>query len=750
MIPSRWRRDGGTGRLPDVAAIAILLGIAGMGLTATPADAQQDVQDDRVRLSVSSLTGVLGPGSVEPPREDDRDPQTLVEPTTTLDIRVLVHNRGSDGQPALRLVTEVHPAVGSRSELRQALGGTLLTDPLVVRDPAIRDGRALASGEIAGIVQTLERSEVAWAEDGGVHPVRIAVTRGTRVLDEVVTAVVWLANRPPAPLQTVFVWPLDEAPWREAGGEYEAGSDSSIRTGERLDELVRALERSPGAPVVLAPAPHLLEDLRDRANGFVLRERLDGGSVETRTIQPEDDEARLANDALRRIREVAASLPHAPVSGTYASADLSALHATGDQTSRELASRTATMARQRLQVELDRAPDGAVHLLDGPVTPPVLDLLPGDQLLLPYAATDQPPPQSEPDLEEPLHTLRSPAGRSLIAMVADPHLTELLSRPDTTAGPVVAAQRIIAETGMIHFEAPSARGRSLLLLPEPGWDPGLDVADRTLEVLEEALWLDLVAPGTAFAGGRHAAEELTFRAPDPPSFPDGFANELDTALTELEAARTALPAGETTLGGRLPSDLEDALARAASTWLRSEDRAAAQTRVRDVQRAIDDRFGEVRVSESSVTLTSDSGQVPVTLQRTRGGPVALQVEVTSQGRLVWPDGRRSETLTLEEDGSTTVTFATEALSTGTFPVTVRVTDPSGTVEVARTTLSVRSTTISGPALTGITALVVVLLLVGGLRRRSGAPGLALVADPDGRAEPPDPPYSGGGDGEEAR
>lgn len=747
MTPARWwQRDGGAGRLVSAAVVAIALGATWGALLAPPAAAQPDPGE--VRLSVSSFTGVLGPGSVTLPAEGDRDPQTLMEPTTDLELRVLVENRGPDARPALRLVTEVHPAVGSRSELRQALSGTLLTDPLVVRDPAIRDGRSLPAGEVAGVAQTLERREVPWAERGGVHPVRIAVTRGTQVLDEVITAVVWLADQPPAPLQTVMVWPLDEAPWRGASGAYAAGSGSSIRTGERLDELVRALEGSPGAPVVLAPAAHLLEDLRDRANGFVLRERLDGGNVEPREIEPEDAAARRANDALRRIREVAEGLPYAPVSGTYASADLSALHATGDATSRDLASRTATMARQRLQVELDRAPDGALHLLNGAVTPPVLDLFPGDQLLVPYAATDQPPAETDPDLGPPLHPLRSPAGRSLLAMVADPHLTELLSRPDTTAGPIVATQRIVAETAMIYFEAPMSRGRSVLLLPDRDWDPGLEVASRTLDALEEAIWLDLAAPGTTFANGRRTSEELALRTPDPLEFPAGFAAELDTALTELDAARGALPDGETTLGSRPPADLADALARAASTWLRSDEQTAAYPLVRDVQQAIDDRFGEVRIAESSVTLTSDSGQVPVTLQRTRGAPVTLQVEVASQGRLVWPDGRRSEPVTLEEEGSATVSFATEALSTGTFPVTVRVTDPSGTVEVARTTLSVRSTTISGPALTGISALVVILLLIGGLRRRSDPPSLALVSDTDGRPEPPDPPYSPGGQGED--
>lgn len=719
---------------------AVILALVALVALILPATAQDTDDLPDVRLSISGLTGVLGPGSVDLTEEGDRHPQNVPEPTTSMALRVLVENRGEQDVQALRLVTEIHPAVTSRSMLRQAMNGAVATDPLTIRDPALADGGTLAGGEVAGIAEEFDPSEVAWAADGGVHPVRISVTRGTQVLDEVVTAVVWLTNRPPEPIQTVMVWPIDEAPWRIAGGEYDAGGVRSIRTGERLDSLVRALEVASGPPVVLAPAPHLLEDLRDQANGFILRERLDDGNVEPRQVEPEDEEARRANDVLRRIRDVADASPYAPISGSYASADLSALHATGDRSSRNLASEAASVARQRLQLELDRSPSGVVHLMDGPITAPVLDLIPGEQLLVPYDATTLPDAGFDPDLGPPLHRLQSPAGRALTAMVADPYLTELVSEPDVAAGPVAASQRIVAETAMIHFEAPSTRGRTLLLLPRPDWDPGLDLAALVLEQLQEANWLDLTSPEAAATDARSSPAALELRVPEAPDFPSEFATELDVAIIELEAAQTTLTEGASTIGGRDQASLRDTLMRSTSRWLRSENQAAAEPLIRDVRHAVSDLFGEVRISDSSVTLTSDRGQVPITLQRTRGGPINLQIEVASQGRLVWPDGRRSEVLTLDEDSSTTVSFATEALSTGTFPVTVRVTDPSGAVELQSTTLTVRSTAISGPALTGISSVVVILLLIGGLRRRHGSRSLELVSDEDGRDPQGDRPY----------
>ncbi|MBS3939812.1 MAG: hypothetical protein KG028_02520, partial [Actinobacteria bacterium] len=200
---------------------------------------------------------------------------------------------------------------------------------------------------------------------------------------------------------------------------------------------------------------------------------------------------------------------------------------------------------------------------------------------------------------------------------------------------------------------------------------------------------------------------------------------------ELGAVGTALPDDATTIGGRRPDELRDALLRATSRWYHGGARGEAESLVRDVRRTVDETFGEVVVASGSrVTLTSDSGQIPVTLQRTRGGPIAVRVEVASQGRLVWPDGQRSETILLTEGAAQTVSFSTQALSTGTFSVAVRVTDPSGIHTLERTTLSVRSAAISGPALAATGAAVLLLLLAGALRRRRPPrPRLEVVEPP---------------------
>jgi hypothetical protein len=386
-------RRSSASRLRRSLLVVLAVGVTGLGLTGGAG--AQEVDPPRVRLQVSSLTGVLGPGTVAPPDGDTLDPEDVPEPPTTLELRVLVENRGDTQIDAARLVVEIYPAVESRADLRAAMEGEFSTEPILVDDPAIHEG-ILGPGEMAGVTRSFDEDQVAWAESGGVHPVRIAAIRGTVVLDEVLTSVVWLEDHPSEPINTVFVWPLDEAPWRSTGGAYPAGIDGSIRTGERLDSLVRILERSPSAPVVLAPAPHLLEDLRDRADGFTVIEPVTAERAQERQIVPEAADARRANDLLRRLRDLAEELPYTPVTGAYADADLSALHATGERGPRDLASDAAADGRQRLQAELGRTPDGATHLLRTGVIPPVLGRIPR----VPHPQP-QPPPTHPPRRRRP-------------------------------------------------------------------------------------------------------------------------------------------------------------------------------------------------------------------------------------------------------------------------------------------------------------------------------------------------------------
>ncbi|MCC5949449.1 MAG: hypothetical protein JJT89_13450 [Nitriliruptoraceae bacterium] len=713
MTTTRSRLLGQRWRSLTVLLGALVLLVVAVDASRSPSAAQG--QTSEIRIEVADLDTVLGPGLLPAPGDEPPSEEQITY-SGDLTGRILVENHGQTTVDGLRLVVEVHPEARTRGLLRQALRGVLPTQPLTVSGQDVRDGRPIEPGEIAGLDVAIDEDTIAWPEDpGGVHPVRITLLRGTQVVDEVVTAVTWLAQRPPEPVAVSILWPFDASPWRGAGGIYPQGVDRDIRAGGRLDALLGAVERRPAPGVTLAPAPHLLEDLAERSGGFLSNERREDGSLEQVRVESDREEAVLAARTLRRLRAVSAdSLPS--IAGSYADADLAALLEAGGAHA-ELASSAAAAGRQRLTALLGGEVDPAMFVLDGPLRPAMLDVIPASTVVLRPEAAGLPDLGSDPPLGSSVRNLQAPSGRLLDAVIADPYLEEVLTEDPPEGGPLVLSQHLLAHTAMFHLEAPNRGNRALLLYPPTGWAPGVASADAVLQSLHDAPWLTPVPVGDLPT--RATRDPLVLELPTPTAasaFDQEFLAELADARNGLTALIGALPDPDARINGRTVQDLEDDLLRATSRWYEAGDTRAL---VRDVDRTVERRLGSVEVTTGTVTLTSDTGQIPVTVQRTRGGPVDVVVSVESQGRVLWPEGRRSDTLTLDDGGSQTVSFTARALSTGTFPVTVRVTDPAGLEIVTETTVSVRSTAISGPALIGTGVLVAILLIIGAGRRRPG-------------------------------
>lgn len=694
--------------------------LAAVWLLSGPAVAEEhdDVgHDPQLRLTVTEFTGVLGPGSVSRLPEAPDDPRTI---PTDLELRLILENLGDGPTDSLQTVVEVYPAVDDREHLRDAFEGSPEGPPVHVHSQDIADGESLAPGAIQGVEETLDRSMVPWATDpGGVHPVRIAVTRGTDVLVETITAVVWLEEHPTDPLLTTLAWPLDAPPWRTTRDAYPLDADAELTDGGRLDVLLSAVERTPSEPIQLAPAAHLLEDLSDRADGFTSLERAPNGELVGRRVPATATGPTRAMDALTRLREVASTLEAPPIAGTYAAADLDGL-LQSDPPLADLAAEAAIDGRRRVQLQLGVEVDASTHLLREAVEPAVLDLLPGEQLLLSSEAADVPRPGDGSGLDGAVQQVRAPSGRLLTALVADPYLEESLAQTDHPAGPVLAAQRPIAEAAMAYLTADDD-DRALAVLPPATWDPSAETAERLLAHLTETPWLELAPATAATSATSTTGGTLQLREPTGPAMTGELSDRIREVSDELDAAAASLPDEGEHLGDHRIDRLHDTILRASSTWYDGADRDQAEALLRDVERTVEATFGEIEVPDGEITLTSDTGQIPVTLQRARGGPILVDVEVDSPGTLQWPEGRRAERIELQPDESRTVTFETEALSTGAFPVTVRVSDPSGTHEYTVATVAVRSTAISGPTLLAV-AVVVLGLLLTGVLRRGGAAG----------------------------
>ena len=701
------------------AAAALLAALVALLVAPTAARAQPlgDRATASARLTVSSFTGVLGPGTVG---QDATAPEDL-------HFRVLVENNGTVSLSDLRLVVEVFDDVARRG--RSVLWQTLDRDTrlacqrCLAPDWPVREDRDVAPGDIAGVAGTIPGDDAPWKGRNGIFPVQISVVKGTETLDSVVTAVVHLADRPTHELSTTLVWPLDAPPWRNPDGSYPAGIDAAIRPGGRLAQLVGAAESHRDAGILLAPAPHLLEDLADRADGF--DEVPSGDTTTTRHIGRDEPTARLAGRFLDRIRALTTSLPYPPLAAAYADDDIASL-VDASSPLPALGGLAVTEGRRRLQALTGRQPDASAFLATTPLSRRALDLLPGDRVLLPYADIVGPPLSQNPDLPYPLRTLRSTSDRQLIATIADPRLASLLADPPTRGDPVLTVQRVVAETAMIYLEKPGTSGRPLLVLPPVDWQPQTAVPGALLDALTRLPWLHLTTPSTQAADSPATLEPADLARPDA-SMSDSLADTLAETTLDLDALRKSLPTSDARVAGRPPQTLLDELLRTPSQWFVRGDEGAARALVEDVEATVDRAYGRVEVPASArITLTSDTGSIPVTLQRPEGGPISVLVTVGGSGSLSWPKGQ-TQKVTLEGPGSRTVAFDTHASGPGTFPVTVRVTDLASRRVLEDTTMSVRSTAISRTALFIVGGAVALLLLVGFLRRRSpDRPKLEIV------------------------
>lgn len=669
--------------------------------------------EESVTMTVTALSAVVGPGVVPVDTPDDAVPLDI-------GLRVLLENDGQEDLTNLRLVVEVGRPITSRSQLREALDVGRITGRPVVRDTPIRDGGDLPVRDIAGATLTVPGTSLGWRPDrqsGGVYPVRIAVQRGTRTLDQVVTAVVFLDEAPSAGrLNTALTWPLDAAPWREPDGTYPAGIDGEIRPGGRLDRILSAIEKHAAAAVTIAPAAHLLEDLSDRADGFVQVSRAaDGSSVRTE-VPADGDAARRAAGFLQRIREIIAALPLEPVTGPYADADLAGLLASPDPLP-AAAGTAVSEAKRRLARLGGRSPDSGVWLGAVPLVPEALDLISDDHLLLPWDALTPPDLAADGDIPPALRALTAPSSRRLTATVADPRLDTLLKVTPTTHGIAIAVQRFVAETAMIFFEKPGTVGRALLVMPPQGWSPDPLLPGPLLNALVAAPWLQLMGAAEQAAALPRSPLDSTLGPPAGARVPAGILGELSDTQLALEALRDAIPDPDEQVDGRSFNDLSDQLLRAPSVWWQGRDLDRAAQLIRDVGATVDAGFGRVAVPVTSqLTLTSDTGVIPVTLQRVEGGAITVRVVLEAAGRLSFPKGEDRER-ELAPGGNQTVSFDVKALARGRFPVTVIVTDPSGLRVLEEVQMQVRSTAISRPALIIVGGAVVVLLILGALRRR---------------------------------
>ena len=705
----------GRGRAFALVVLLILPSAAGVGAPPGPA-AAQDASPARVTLAAIDPFATSG---------------------TAVRWSVVVEHDGDAPWTRVEVVAELHGALGSRSALRTALAGSVVP-PVVRRSVVDAPGSApLVPGGVARISGAVPLTGAALSgRTNAVHPLRLRVLADGLEVGRIDTAIVRIGTAPIAPLATTLVWPFTAPPARAPDGDVSAVLDPLTAAGGHLDTLVTALERvtvggaeaplAGLAPGVASALPaHLVEDLTLRADGVPTgpEEDLPDGPPPSDADEAIDEGALRAALLLQRVRRAALALPHGPLVTPYADADVGRLLASGVEL-QPLAVRALLDGGGRIPTLVGRDPSPVV-LLDAPVSPATLDLLPGGTVLLPHAAIEAPALALDVPLGEPVRTLRSPTGRPVTALIGDPYLTLALGTSTrlVPGDPVRAAHEVLVRTAMVHLEAPGRVGRTLVLLPPPDFDPDRRFATELLARLGDAPWLDPLPPDalatTAATGTVLEPARLLDTTADP--LPGRLVSALTSTRRDLELLAGAVdrpvgaPDDVIPVGGRALRDASDELLRATSRAFAGDvDRAVAL--LAGVRAGVDEAFGTITLAVNDVTLTDRDGTVPVALVHSGGVPIRVRVELSGPAALTWTDGRVREVV-LGSDATRAIEVPVRSGATGRFPVTVRVTDPSGTRVLASDVIGVRATAVAGPALALIGAIVLLLTVIGTLRQR---------------------------------
>jgi hypothetical protein len=692
--------------------ILFVLPVLALSRADAPAAAQDAGEAPAARLTVAAIDSVAASGG-------------------TANWAIVIEHAATDTWQVVEVVAELHAALGSRSALRTALAGGSVPRLLQRTIVPVAAPTGLRPGSVARIDGAVPLTGPGLSgPSSAVHPLRFRVLADGAEVGRIDTALVRIGAPPVAPLATTLVWPLSSPPARDAGGDPSAALDPLTLAGGRLDTLTRGLAGLASADefsalasgVALAVPTHLVEDLalRSAAVPVDLGDEPDGGPP---SEPPGDvDEAAVrAALLLQRLRSGALALQGAPLVTPYADADLGRLLASGSSL-QPLAARALLEGSSRVPALLGR-PAAPVVLLDAPVAPAVLDLLPVATVVVPHAAIASPDLTLDIPLGEPVRSLRSPTGRTVTALVGDPYLTGALGAAPrgAPADPVRAAHEVVVRTAMVHLEAPGREGRVLVLLPPPDFDPDPRFVEELLRRLAGAPWLAPTSIEGVMAATGAAPEPARLSSAPFEPLPVRLSTALVSTARGLELLASAVDVGDVQpddvlpVGDRTLGEATDELLRATSRAF-STDVERAVALLAGVRAGTDGAFGTLVLTVDDVTLTDRDGRLPITFAQSGVVPVRVRLELTGPAALTWPEGRVRE-LTLDVSDARSIEVPLRASGTGRFPVTIRVTDPTGERLLASEVVSVRATAIAQPALLVIGSAVLALTVVGTLRQR---------------------------------
>jgi hypothetical protein len=669
-----------------------------VAVAAVPAPAARSSRP--LKSQITGATALLRIAAISP----------WVDNTHAFSVTAQVLNQTELTLDTVSVTVSVFGRVASRSQLRQALDGGTPTESLGLFSQTIPG--SIGPGQQRTI--TLERPATALIGSiarTGVYPIQVTL-HDSRGEETASTAMPYFSSQATNPLNVTWVVPISAPTVRPIDGEYTQAAIDSLGISE-LTQQLQAIAARPGANLTLAPDPSLLDTLNDLADGFEL-----ATPTGKQRVTPNDLTARAAGDLLdefRRAAQAAGEIATVP----YVPADLPSLtqHKMGSDALRQI-----TLGRSVTEQLLRRAP--ALSILVPPnlafdtTSASALAPLGVSGLVLDPGSLPQKPIEPfQPGLFGPSRPVALGDG-SLKALLPDASITARMAGQEQG---VLVAQSMIAETASSYLELPSFGSERVLVIDSPVRMAPTSLA-AAIDGLSTAPWVRM----------RSATETLTILPPQGAVLPlPAFVRPDQSFLAGARAARTALSTLDSILVQRLPNSDEydrNLLAAESSEW--QTDAAAGLRLARHLRSTVLNILSGIQVGAGRrVTLTSQSGSVPVTVINRNPFPVRLRVRVES-AKVAFPDGATK--FKQVDPPNVTLDFTVLARAAGSFPLDVRLETPDGAHLIGRGSVILRSSVVSTVALLVVGGSTLFLLLAWGRRSRKrtkAAAGASAAAPP---------------------
>jgi hypothetical protein len=504
---------------------------------------------------------------------------------------------------------------------------------------------------------------------------------------------------------------------RDPDGRYEDQEEliDDISPGGRLRTMLDLAQTSGGIDISLLVDPAVLDALRRIATDTTRRPR--GPAAPSASASTTDDNALDSIRAPSNAQRLAtAFLDDLAALGTsnqvwsegYGGPDLTSFKGYDSNRLRHTITRATHTTLANIGLDASR-----VYLPTGVLDPEALHAL-GPKITT-FVRSDQVKHWRPSD--GPIGNVHGDGTKARVIVTDDDMLTGG-PEPGPTDTALQMRQRLLSEAAVMSLEA-EANGRetapSIVMLPDDSWDPGPNASSADFFSAFDAPWLYPTRLTEELgAGPRKGARHLRVRqhvdgGEDPP-LPSSLARTADQ-VRGRGIIMYAITQGDRSL----LSYYDQAASLTVGEQWRVDPEASQEIAEKTVGQLDAQLDGVTIAAPEYVTLSSHSGQFPLTVTNQLDWPITVGVQLDAEdGGVSIADG---EMIDVDPNQSTTVNVAVNAEDVSVSEVTARLTTPAGRPFGAPVTFNMRSSVVGTVIWIALGAAGAVIIVAIGRRIR---------------------------------